>query len=154
WAWIDAQGAEHALGVIDLEAIDPEALADRILDLLNVNAIDGAGAGALVAADARRQIEAVKPAVARLHGHGQLGVLELLGEGPALVGLEEVPERDVHALAHRLDRKDDIADPLPHGCSRCAGLEISSVDVHDYRICHGGRKGTDAGLPAWEGFCQ
>src|SRR5262249_27903901 len=52
-ARVDAQGTEHALGVIDLEAVHPEALAHRVLDLLDVDAVHRAGAGALVAADAR-----------------------------------------------------------------------------------------------------
>src|SRR5205807_8818499 len=107
-AGIDAQRAEHALAVVDLEAVDPEALADGVLDLVDVNAIDRAGAGALVAADARRQVEAVEAAVARLDRHRQLGVLVALGEGLAAVGLQEVPERDVHALRDRSDGLDDV----------------------------------------------
>src|SRR5205823_526118 len=65
-AGIDAQGAEHALGVVDLEAVDAEALAYGVLDLVDVNAIDRAGAGTLVAADAGRQVEAMEAAIARL----------------------------------------------------------------------------------------
>src|SRR5207249_9049176 len=64
-ARIDAQGAKHALGVVDLEAGDFEALQRRLGFLfLNVNAIDGAGAGALIAADARGKVEAMEAAVA------------------------------------------------------------------------------------------
>jgi hypothetical protein len=114
-ARVHAQRAEHALGVVDLEAVDPEALADRVLDLLDVDAVDRAGAGALVAADAGGQVEPVKPAVARLDRDGQLGVLEMLGEGLAAVGLDEVPQGHVHALPHRRDRLRDVAKPLTHG---------------------------------------
>src|SRR5262249_34864221 len=76
-AGVDAQGAEHALGVVDLEAVDLEGGLAAHLDLflLDVDAVDGAGPGALVAADAGGQIEAVEAAVARLDGDRQLGVL-------------------------------------------------------------------------------
>src|SRR5262249_42210996 len=114
-ARVDAQRAEHALGVVDLEAVDPEALADGVLDLLDVDAVDRTGAGALVAADASRQIETVEAAIAGLHGDRQLWIFKLLSEGPALVRLEEIPERDVHALPDGLDGEIDVAEPLPHG---------------------------------------
>src|SRR5207244_8013296 len=73
-ARVDAQSAEHALGVVDLEAVHAKALADRVLDLLDVDAVDRAGPRTLVAADARRQIEALKTAIVRLHRHRQFRV--------------------------------------------------------------------------------
>src|SRR5262245_29135127 len=91
-AGIDAQRAEHALGVVDLEARDDEALGRRLGPLLlDVDAIDRAGAGALVTADAGGQVEAVEATVARLDRHRQFGELEALSEGFAAVSLEEVP---------------------------------------------------------------
>src|SRR5262249_31551559 len=99
---------------VDLEAVDAETLADRILDLLDVDAIDGAGPGTLIATNASGQVETMEAAVARLHRHGQLGILELLGEGPALVSLEEIPKRYVHPLANRLDGEVEIAKPRTH----------------------------------------
>src|SRR5207247_2077874 len=99
---VDTQGAEHALGVIDLEAVDPEAFADRVLDFFDVDAVDGASAGAFVTTDTGRQIEPVEASIPGLHRHGQLGIFELLREGAALVGLKEVPQGYVHPLADRL----------------------------------------------------
>src|SRR5262249_1657581 len=113
-AGIDAQGAEHALGVVDLEAVDPEAFADGVLDLVDVDAIDRAGAGALVAAAAGRQVEAGEAGVGRVDWDGEFGILVALGEGPAAVGLDEVPERYVHALADRLDGQPDVVKPGSH----------------------------------------
>src|SRR5262245_23353043 len=114
---IDTQRAEHALGVVDLEAVDAKALAHWVLDLLDVDAIDRTGAGALVAAYARHQVEAVEAAVARLDRHRQFGVLEALGEGLALERLQEVPQGDIHSLRDRLDRHNDVREPGAHGPS-------------------------------------
>src|SRR5262249_27180631 len=100
---------------VDGEAVDAEALADGVLDLFDVDAIDRAGAGALVAADAGGQVEAVEPAVARLDRDGQLGVLEVLREGLPLVRLHEVPEGQPQPLAHGLDGHVDVAEPVTHG---------------------------------------
>jgi hypothetical protein len=110
-ARIDAQGTEHALGVIDLEPVDAEALADRILDLVDVDAIDRASAGALVATDTRRQIEFMKAPIARLDRDRQFGIFEVLRERFSLVRLQEIPEGDPHSLGDRLDRHDDISKP-------------------------------------------
>src|SRR5262249_54441494 len=96
------------------EAVDAEPLAHRVLHLVDVDAIDRAGAGALVAADAGGQVEAVEAPVARLDRHGQLGILEMLREGLALVGLQEIPEGDPHALAHGFDGQTNIAEPGTH----------------------------------------
>ena len=144
---IDAQGAEHALGVVDLEAVDAEALADGVLDLLDVDAIDRAGAGALVAADAGGQVEAVEAAVARLDRHGQFGVLEALGERLAAVGLQEVPEGDVHALGDGLDGQPDVAEPGAHEWSRSKRTPDGGEchDTVDYREPIRGRKREDEG---------
>src|SRR5579872_2603437 len=65
-ARFDAQSAEHALGVIDCEAVKPKSLPDRRFFLVDVNAIDRAGDGALVAADAGGQVVAVKTPIASL----------------------------------------------------------------------------------------
>src|SRR4029077_11802425 len=81
----------------------------------DVNAIDGAGPGALVAADAGGQIKAMEAAVARLDRHGQLGVLEVLCERFSPIRLKEIPQRDVEPLPDGGDRLVDIAEPLAHG---------------------------------------
>src|SRR5207253_10229730 len=86
---IDTQRPYHALGLVDLEYVDPEALAHRVLDLVNVNAIHRTGAGALVAANAGRQIEAMKTSITRPDRHGQLRVFKLMSERLSLVGLKE-----------------------------------------------------------------
>src|SRR5262249_2433292 len=109
---IDAQRTEHALGVIDLETVYSETLAHRVLDLIDVDAVYRAGTGALIAADAGRQIEAMEPAIARLHRHRQLRVFKMLREGLALVGLQEIPESDVHSLGDGVDRPVHVTEPL------------------------------------------
>src|SRR5262249_54439585 len=98
-----------------LETVDPEALAHRVLDLLDVDAVHWTGAGALVAADAGGQVKAVEAPVTRLDGHRKLGILELLGEGLAAVGLKEVPKGDPHPLGDRLNGLDDVPKPGAHG---------------------------------------
>jgi hypothetical protein len=59
---LHAERAEHALAVVDRKAGDLETLA--VLDplLADVDAIDRAGLGTLIARDAGRQIVPVKPA--------------------------------------------------------------------------------------------
>src|SRR4029079_3024737 len=75
-ARIDGQCAEYAFRVVDFEAVDAKALADRVLDFLDVNAIDRAGASAFITADAGREVKTMKPAITRLHWDGEFGVLE------------------------------------------------------------------------------
>ena len=58
-----AQSTEHALGIVDRERGDGEAFALDALLFVDVDAVDGAGSRTLVAADAGREIEAVKAAV-------------------------------------------------------------------------------------------
>src|SRR5207248_11031261 len=110
----DAQRTEHALGIVNLEPVDTKTFADRILDLLDVDAIHGASAGALVAADAGRQVEAMKTPIARPNRHRQLRILKLMSECLALVRLKEVPESYIHSLGDRLNSQDDISKPLTH----------------------------------------
>src|SRR5262249_37323119 len=87
WARVHAQSAEHALGIIDLETVDPEALAHWVLDLVNIDTINWTGAGTLVTADAGAQVEAMKTTIARLDGHWQFWILEALRERFPLVRL-------------------------------------------------------------------
>src|SRR5262249_39628455 len=61
------------------------------------------------------QVEAVETAVARLDGHRQFRVLEAFGERLAPVGLQEIPQGDVHAAGDRCDRHKDIMEPDAHG---------------------------------------
>src|SRR5207248_193983 len=61
----------------------------------------------------------------RLDRHRPLGVLELLGERPPLVGLEEVPERDVHPLTDGGDGQNDVTKPRAHTRPRSRWLESS-----------------------------
>src|SRR5207302_937504 len=81
---------------------------------VDVDAIDRARAGALVAADAGRQVEAMEAPIARPDRDRQLRVLEELGKRFASVRLEEVPQGDVHALTDSLDGQVDVAKPLTH----------------------------------------
>jgi len=86
-ARIHAQGTEHALRVIDLETLNAETLADRVLDLVDVDAVHRTGASALVTADACRQVKSMETPIPRLHRHGQFGILEMLRERLAFVSL-------------------------------------------------------------------
>src|SRR5262249_53526619 len=105
----------HALSVVNLEAGYLEALQRRLGFLFfDVDAINRAGASAFVAADTCRQIETMETPVARLHRYGQLGILVALGESPAAIGLQKIPQRHVHALADRFDRPDDVLEPFAH----------------------------------------
>src|SRR5262249_7456022 len=140
WTRIDAQRAEHALGVIDLETVDAKAFADGVLDFLDVDAVDRAGAGALVTADAGGQIEAMKPAIAGLHRYGQVGIFEMLGERLALVGLQEVPEGNPHSLSDRGDRDDDVPQPGPHTCFSPPVLRSARLSTANYMRRQGCRK--------------
>src|SRR5262249_28478950 len=105
---IDTQGTKHALGIVDFETVDPKTLALRVLDLLDIDAAPRTGTGTPVATNASGQIETMKAAVAGLDRHRPLGVFELLRERLALVGLEEIPQGNVHALPNRFDRQVDI----------------------------------------------
>jgi hypothetical protein len=73
-AWVNAQGTEHAFGVVDGKTVNSKTLADRALYFFDVDAIDGASLSALFASDARRQIESVKPTITRLHFDGCFGI--------------------------------------------------------------------------------
>src|SRR5207244_8662877 len=136
---INTQRADHALGVVDLESVDPEALAHRVLDLVNVNAIHRTGAGALVAANAGRQIKAMKASITRPDRHRQLRVFKLMCERLSLVGLKEVPKRHVHSLRNGLNCQPDIAKPLAHEPLAATSFKKSSVH-RDYMRRARGRK--------------
>src|SRR5262249_14144620 len=121
-----------------------KALGRRLgLLLLDVDAVDGTGAGALVAADAGGQVKAMVAAVARLHGHRQLGIFVAFCEGLATIGLDEVPEGYVHALRDRADRQHPVVQPRSHrgfSLSRPAHWREKSVTFVDYRTSPSSRK--------------
>src|SRR5204863_7138943 len=111
---VHAQSAEHALCVVDLEPGDAEAFADRVFHLVDVDAVDRACLGALVAADASGQVEAMETPIARLHRHRSLRILKLLRECFSAIGLNEIPKRDVHSLPDGLDGEEDVLQPGAH----------------------------------------
>ena len=55
----------------------------------------------------------MKPAIPRRHRHGQLGILEVLGERLAIrpVRLDPRPQRHPHAVADGVDRFEDVSQP-------------------------------------------
>ena len=115
-ARFDAECREHALAVIDREAGDAEPLSSFDTLLADVDAIDRARLGALVAGDAGRQIVAMKAAVAGGHRHWFLGILKLLSERATLwlVSDQPVPQGDPHAVSHSRYGHTDVAKPIPH----------------------------------------
>lgn len=114
-AGLDAQCTKHALRVIDRVARNLEALAAFNTLFANVDAIYWARFGALVARDARREIEAMEPAITTRNWYGQLGILKVFRERLALWAIRFQPstERDPHAMAHGVNRVDHIAHPGP-----------------------------------------
>ncbi len=108
-AWLDAQSTEHTLRVIDRIAGDLEALAPFNFFLADVNTIDGARFGALVARDAGREIEAVKTSIPGRDRDRQFRVLKMLGKrlpfGP--IRFDPGTERNPHTM-------DDGGDGLNH----------------------------------------
>src|SRR5262249_35552244 len=84
------------------------------LFLIDVNAIDRAGPGTFVAADASSQVEAVKAPVTRLHGDRLFRIFVVLRERLPAKCLQHVPEGDVHPLADGQNRQADVTNPIAH----------------------------------------
>jgi len=113
-AGLDAQGTEHALGVVDQKAIDAEPLADRTLFFFDVDAIDRTGDRAFFAADTGRQVESMEAAIPGFHRHGNLRVLVDFGERSPPISLEHRPQRHPHPRGNGGNGHPDIAKPFQH----------------------------------------
>jgi hypothetical protein len=83
--WLDAQSTKHAFGIVNCVAGNLKSFTALDSFLANVDAIDGACLGALIASDARGQVETVKSAIASRNRDCFLRVLELLGECAAIL---------------------------------------------------------------------
>ena len=81
----------------------------------------------------------MESAVPSLHRDRQLGVLELLREGLAAIGLKKIPQRYVHSLADGFNGEVDISKPFSHA-SLPFGNPIKLLASHDYRVCDTHRK--------------
>lgn len=116
---LGAESAEEALGVVDgiAEEFSADGFAGGLVEfsgggLVDVDAIDGAGLGALVAGDTEIGVELVDAAVTRREGESLFGVLD--GGGV----LEAVFEGDSEADGDRLDVVVDISEVFLNGHSR------------------------------------
>jgi len=101
WTWIYTKRAKHALSVVDGETIDTEAFTDWTFFFVDIDAVNRTGGRAFVAADASREIEAVKATIARLHFQRNLWVFVDFSKRPSIVRLHHRQQRDVHALKYR-----------------------------------------------------
>jgi hypothetical protein len=84
--------------------------------LANVDAVDRARLGALIASNARRQIVTVKAAISRRNRDRQFGILEMMRKRLALwiVRAHPVAKGDVHSVSHGKDSAEHVAKPFSH----------------------------------------
>jgi len=110
---LDTQRAKHALAVVDRVAGNLESLAAFDFFLADIDAIDRASLGTLVARDTGGEIEAMKTPIAGRHGHRQLGIFKVLGKGLSLgpIGLDCGPERHPQSEDDRVYRFENITKP-------------------------------------------
>jgi hypothetical protein len=115
-ARLDAQRTKHALRVINGVTSDLKTLASFNAFLANVNAVDRTCLSALIARDARCEIEAMKPAIASGHWDRQLGIFKVLCKRPAFgsVRFDPRPKSYPHAMRNGVNRLDDVAHPGPN----------------------------------------
>src|SRR5690606_562291 len=69
--------------------------------------------------DTGRQVEAMEPAIARLHRDGNFRIFVDFGERLALIGLPHRPERHPETAENGRDSVPDVPEPLPHSDPRC-----------------------------------
>jgi len=101
WTWIYAKRAKHTLSVVDGEAVYTEAFTDGTFFFVDIDAVNRTGDRAFVAADASREVEAVKTTVARLHFQRNLWVFVDFSKRASVVRLHHRQQRDVHTLKYR-----------------------------------------------------
>ena len=112
-AWLDAEGTKHALAVVDRVAGDLKAFATFDFFFADVDTIDRARLGALIARDAGRQIKPMKTTIAGRDRHREFWVLEMFGKGLPLgvVGFEPSSQRHPHTGDYGVDSSDNITKP-------------------------------------------
>jgi len=110
---LDTQRAKHALAVVDRIAGNLESLATFDFFFADIDAIDRASLGTLVARDASGEIEAMEAPIASRDGHRQLGVLKVLSKCLSLgpIGLDRGPQRHPQSVDHRENRFENITKP-------------------------------------------
>ncbi len=114
WTGIDAECTEDAFAIVDLEPVDAEPFAHRVLLFLDVDAIDRTGTNAFVTGNTRCQIKAMEAPVSRCHCNGFLGVFKLLGERIGTIGTQHRTHRDPHARKDGEDGLPDVVEPGSH----------------------------------------
>ena len=112
----DTQGTKHALRVVNGESCDLETLRTLDAFFANVNAVDRACLGTLVASNTGRQIVAVKAAVSGGYRNRLLRIFELLGERTPVrsIGGHPVTKRDPQTLGHGRHRVKYVEKPVDH----------------------------------------
>jgi hypothetical protein len=137
-ARFDAQRAKHALRVIDCVSSDFKTFAAFDSLLADVDAIDWASLGTLIAGDARRKIETMKTAISGGNWNGKLGIFKVLGKRFAFrpVSLDPRPERNPHSMRNGVDGFNDVAHPGPnslhfvnHWAERNSYIEAAAASV-------------------------
>lgn len=115
-AWLNTQRTEHALGVVNGEAVQPKSFADRTFFLVDVDAVHRTRLSTLFAADTCRQIESMETSITRLHfdRHFGIGVRVSKRLTLVLVRLEHRDQGDVHAVGNSAYGEPDIAKPHEH----------------------------------------
>lgn len=112
---IDAECTEDAFAIIDLEPVDTESFAHRVLLFFNVDAIDRAGPNAFITGDTRSQIKSMEAPVAWSYCNGFLGVFELLGERVRTIRSQHCTHRHPHPREDGEDGLPDVVKPGAHG---------------------------------------
>lgn len=79
-AGIDAQGTEHAFGVVDDKAVDAKPLTDGALFFFDIDAVNRAGLSAFVTSDARGQVKPMKASVSRFYSDGRFRIRVSIGK--------------------------------------------------------------------------
>jgi len=115
-ARLDAKRTKHALRVVDRVPSNLESFSAFDPLFANVDTVDRAGFGALIARDARREIKSVKAAITSFHWNRQFWVFEVFRKRFAIrpVSLDPSAKRYPQAMRNGVDSIDDIAHPGPH----------------------------------------
>ena len=119
WARLDTQSTKHALRVIDGVSGDLKSFAPFDAFFADVDAIDRAGFGTLVASDTRGQIESMKATVTGGNRNGLFRILKLLRERSSIttIGDQPISQRDEHPVSDGTDGQPNVTQPIEHLCA-------------------------------------
>ena len=116
WTWLDAQGAEHAFGVVYGKTRDLESLAFLNTLLADVDAVHRTSFRTPLARYAGGQVKSVKATIPRRNRNWFFRILVLFGKGSptVFVGRYPIPQCNPHSVGDRPYCQTDIAEPVPH----------------------------------------